>query len=277
MWYEKSIIAGDYIKKRIEDTLDFYITPVVAIVLGSALGSFADRIKTPAEIPYSEIPGFTASTVHGHAGKLVYGFIGDKPILCMQGRTHIYEGNSPAQVVLPVRTFRVLGIKNLILTNAAGAINTDFRVGDFMIIDDHLSFFLESPLTGTNEEQFGLRFPSMDKAYNTELRRIAKESAIKAGIDVHNGVYAYMKGPQFETPAEIRALGILGADAVGMSTVPETIAAVHCGVKVLGISCLSNMAAGISEKELSHEDVNDVEGIISLKFGNWMEEIICQL
>ena len=277
MWYEKANQAADYIKSTIVNKYGDFKVPKVCIVLGSALGSFAERIEDSLSIPYKDIQGFSVSTVSGHAGKLVYGFVNGKPILCMQGRTHIYEGNMPQQVILPVRACAVLGVEVVILTNAAGAINTSYNVGDFMVIDDHLSFFLDSPLFGKNDERFGLRFPSMDEAYDKDLRKIAISCAKESGINVHSGVYAYMKGPQFETPAEIRALRVLGADAVGMSTVPETIACVHAGVKVLGISCLSNLAAGMSEKKLSHEDVNSIENVISSKFGDWMEAIVCRL
>lgn len=277
MWYEKACQAADCIRTRITEKYKDFKIPEVCIVLGSALGSFADRIESPLTIPYGDIDGFSVSTVSGHAGRLVYGFIKDKPILCMQGRTHIYEGNTPQQVVLPLRTCIKLGVKNIVLTNAAGAINYDYNVGEFMVIEDHLSFFLDSPLFGKNESEFGLRFPSMDEAYDKELRKIAIECAKELGITVHSGIYAYMKGPQFETPAEIRALRILGADAVGMSTVPETIACVHAGAKVLGISCLSNLAAGMSENKLSHEDVNRMEDVVAKEFGDWMEAVICRL
>lgn len=277
MWYDKACQAADFIKSKIVEKYKEYKTPKACIVLGSALGSFADRIKSPLAIPYGDIEGFSVSTVSGHAGKLIYGFINDIPIICMQGRTHIYEGNTPQQVILPVRTCALLGVDVVVLTNAAGAINYEYNVGDFMVIEDHLSFFLDSPLFGRNEEKFGLRFPSMDEAYDKKMRKIAIECAKELGINVHSGVYAYMKGPQFETPAEIRALRILGADAVGMSTVPETIACVHAGVKVLGISCLSNLAAGMSESKLSHEDVNKMEDVVAKNFGDWMEAVICRL
>jgi purine-nucleoside phosphorylase len=277
MWFDKACQAADYIKMKITEKYKDYKAPKVCIVLGSALGSFADRIESPLIIPYRDIEGFSVSTVSGHAGRLIYGFVKENPILCMQGRTHIYEGNSPQQVVLPLRACTLLGAKNVVLTNAAGAINYDYNVGEFMVIEDHLSFFLDSPLFGKNEDDLGLRFPSMDEAYDKELREIAIECAKELGISVHSGVYAYMKGPQFETPAEIRALRILGADAVGMSTVPETIACVHAGAKVLGISCLSNLAAGMSEKKLSHEDVNRMEDIVAKGFGDWMEALICRL
>ncbi len=277
MWHEKALFAAEYIKNSINKANRTFDIPKAAIVLGSALGSFADNIENATVIPYSDIPGFSVSTVSGHSGNLIYGYINNVPVICMKGRTHIYEGNSPSQVVLPVRTFAALGIKNIILTNAAGGINSNFKTGDFMIIEDHISFFLESPLTGANEDHLGIRFPSMDNAYDADFRKIAFNCAKNIDLDVKTGVYAYMKGPQFETPAEIRALKILGTDAVGMSTVPETIAAVHAGMKVLGISCISNMAAGITDKTVSHEDVNSIEKVIALPFYKWLEAIICQL
>ncbi|HPZ52967.1 MAG TPA: purine-nucleoside phosphorylase, partial [Clostridia bacterium] len=201
MWFDKACQAADYIKMKITEKYKDYKAPKVCIVLGSALGSFADRIESPLIIPYRDIEGFSVSTVSGHAGRLIYGFVKENPILCMQGRTHIYEGNSPQQVVLPLRACTLLGAKNVVLTNAAGAINYDYNVGEFMVIEDHLSFFLDSPLFGKNEDDLGLRFPSMDEAYDKELRKIAIECAKELGITVHSGIYAYMKGPQFETPA----------------------------------------------------------------------------
>lgn len=241
--------AADYILSKINNV------PDTAIVLGSGLGAFGDSIEVEAKIPYCEIPEFPVPTVLGHSGELLCGKTGNKRILAFKGRFHLYEGHKPEDATLYVRMLAVLGVKNLILTNAAGAINPSFKPGDLMLINDHLSFFCESPLSGENDDRFGTRFPSMNEVYKKELRSIAKSAAEKAGISLKEGIYAYSKGPMFETPAEVKALKILGADACGMSTVPEAIVAVHSGINVLGISCLTNMATGISDEPLSHDEV----------------------
>lgn len=241
--------ASQYIQERIN------IKPKIGLILGSGLGVLADEIENAVYIPYGEIPGFPQSTVEGHAGRLVIGRLEGKEVIAMQGRFHYYEGYSLDLVTLPVRVMKKLGVEQILVTNAAGGINTRFSPGDLMIINDHINFTGRNPLIGPNDEQMGVRFPDMSQAYDAELRALAKEVAEELGISVQEGVYVGVVGPSYETPAEIRMLRTLGADAVGMSTVPEVIVAVHSGMKVLGISCISNMAAGILDKPLSHEEV----------------------
>ena len=260
------------IKEFLENKIDY--VPDAAIVLGSGLGEFAKEIKVDAEIDYKDIEGFPVSTVKGHAGKLIFGSVGGKKIAAMSGRFHLYEGYGTDDVTLPVRVFQLMGIKNYIVTNAAGAVNTSYKPGDLMIINDHISLFCPSALTGENDERFGTRFPSMCEAYNKELISIAEKAAENINIDVQNGVYCYCKGPMFETPAEIRALRTLGADAVGMSTVPEVVAAVHGGMRVLGISCITNMAAGILDQPLTHIEVMETGKMVEEKFSAFMKEIV---
>ena len=240
---------AEFLKLKIKDI------PDTLVVLGSGLGNFGEEIEKDKEIFYKDIPDFPVSTVKGHAGKLVFGRVNGKPIIAMQGRFHLYEGYTTEDVTLYIRVFSLLGLKNIILTNAAGAINSSFKAGELMLIADHISLFCKNPLTGPNDERFGPRFPSMSNAYDNDLRFLAKETALELCIKLEEGVYCYTSGPCYETPAEIRALKILGADACGMSTVPETIVANHCGIRVLGISCLTNMAAGITDKPLNHEEV----------------------
>lgn len=259
--------AANYIKSKIE------CIPDTAIVLGSGLGAFGNSIEAEIEIPYCEIPSFPEATVAGHSGTLLCGKAAGKRILAMKGRFHAYEGHPMEEVTLYVRVFALLGIKNLILTNAAGAINTAFTPGDLMLITDQLSFFCESPLLGKNDERFGTRFPSMNEVYSRELSEIALKAAESCNISLKQGVYAYSKGPMYETPAEIRALRLLGADACGMSTVPEATVAVHCGIRVLGISCLTNMAAGILDKPLSHQEVLETGRASEEKFKLLMNRI----
>lgn len=226
------------------------------LVLGSGLGDLAEEITDKIIIPYKDIPNFPVSTVPGHAGRLVIGGLEGKNVLCMQGRFHFYEGWGMDQVVFPVQVMRVLGIKNLVLTNAAGCVNKNWEPGNLMIITDHLKLTTsENPLRGHNEPELGERFFDMSRAYDPELADIARKVAKKQGIPIKEGVYMFFAGPSFETPAEIRAARMLGADAAGMSTVPEAIAAAHCGMKTLGISCMTNMAAGILDQPLNHEEV----------------------
>lgn len=227
----------------------------IAIILGSGLGGIADLIENSIEINYSDIPGYPLSTVPGHEGKLIIGKINDKNILAAKGRFHYYEGYELNQVIHPVRVIKKLNVKNLLVTNAAGAVNTDYTPGSLMLINDHINLSGINPLRGCNLETFGHRFPDMTFAYSSELRMMAMNIANMLNIKLYEGVYAYMPGPSYETPAEIRALRTLGADAVGMSTVPEVITAVHSGMNVMGISCLCNMAAGILDKPLCHTDV----------------------
>ena len=231
------------------------VEPRIAVVLGSGLGGFADDFEEPVSIPYDEIPGFSRSTAQGHAGRLVIGKIDGIPVLAMQGRLHYYEGYSLEEVTFPVRTFGLLGIKTLVLTNASGGINVQLSQGALMVISDHLNLMGVNPLRGPNDERFGPRFPDMSAVYSAELQELVVEEAKAIGIEVRRGIYGALSGPSYETPAEIHLLRNLGADAVGMSTVPEAIVARHMGLEVLGISCITNMAAGISDEPINHEDV----------------------
>jgi purine-nucleoside phosphorylase len=274
IWYERAAEAAEYISKRIERESGSIPRPEFSLVLGTCFGEAADNAEDTVCIPYGDIPHFTKSTVGGHAGRLLYCKMGGRPGFVMQGRTHYYEGYESSAVALPIRVFSLLGAPLLILTNAAGSINPAYRVGDFVVITDHIAFFAESPLRGPNEDAFGLRFPSMDNIYDAELVKIAEQCGRDMGLNMHRGVYAYMKGPQFETHAEIRALKVLGADLVGMSTVYEAITAGHCGMKLLGISCVTNMAAGISEKPVSHEDVSHTEERVRRDFTPYINRLI---
>ncbi|AUG58363.1 purine-nucleoside phosphorylase [Acetivibrio saccincola] len=260
--------AGEYIKKKIGKT------PQIAVVLGSGLGALVNEIEEPLVLDYGDIPGFPVTTVEGHDGKLIFGKIGDKYILAMKGRFHYYEGYDVSKVVFAIRVFKYMGINNLIVTNAAGGINKDFNPGDLMIIKDHISFFAPSALRGANIDEFGVRFPDMSKAYNPELIQLCKDAALKEGINVREGVYIFAKGPMYETPAEIRAMSILGADAVGMSTVPEVTVANHAGMNILGISCITNMAAGILDEPLSHEGVMEVAKIAEKNFVALVKRVV---
>ena len=248
--------------------------PTIAIVLGSGLGSLSASIENKLEFPYETLPNFPRTTVPGHEGRLIFGELGGRDIVAMKGRFHYYEGWNMEEVVFPLRIFKLLGVENLILTNAAGGINTQFRPGDLMLIKDHIGFLAENPLRGENLDEFGPRFPDMSQIYDRELVEISTECAQKLSCEIRRGVYAYAKGPSFETPAEIRALRALGADAVGMSTVPEAITARHMGMKVLGISCITNMAAGVLEQALNHEEVLETGKQVEGKFSSLVTEII---
>jgi purine-nucleoside phosphorylase len=229
--------------------------PQIAVVLGSGLGDYADTLETKAEINYTDIPGFPVPTTPGHKGRLVLGRKGGKNIAVMQGRYHCYEGYCPEETVIPLRTLILLGIRDLFITNAAGGINQSFQPGDLAVITDHINFTSLNPLVGKNMDEFGPRFPDMSYAYNKDYIAVLGGLAEAHQIALKKGVYAYMKGPSFETPAEIRALRVMGADLVGMSTVPEIIAASHAGVKCCAVSCVTNMAAGILNQPLTHEEV----------------------
>ena len=231
------------------------IKPEIGLILGSGLGVLADEITEAVTIPYEEIPHFPVSTVEGHKGQWVIGKLNGKSVVAMQGRFHFYEGYSLEEVTFPVRVMKAMGVKTLLITNASGGIQLNYEPGDLMIIKDHLNLTGNNPLIGPNDESFGVRFPDMSTAYDPELRNVARKVAAENEIDVKEGVYVGLTGPSYETPAEIRMLRILGADAVGMSTVPEVIVARHSGIRVLGISCISNMAAGILPQPLSHQEV----------------------
>lgn len=241
--------------KYIRKITDF--EPEVAIVLGSGLGELANETENKITIDYSDIPGFPVSTAPTHTGRLVLGELSGKRVAIMQGRVHLYEGYTASEAAAPLRTLRLLGADKLLLTNAAGGINPNLCIGDFMIIDDHISSFVPSPLIGKNDDFFGTRFPDMSHAYSKRLTGIIKKTAHDNNILVKNGTYIQFSGPQFETPAEIRMAKLLGADAVGMSTVIETIAAVHCGFEVAGISLISNLACGISKSPITSEEVSE--------------------
>ena len=265
-FFEKS---AEYVKHIIGET------PDTAIIMGSALGGFVDKINERIEIPYAEIPNFLVSTVKFHEGKLVYGKIGDKKVLCMCGRFHHYEGYSFEELSIPVRMFKLLGVKQTILTNAAGAVNLDYKVGDIMIICDHIKFSSLSPMTGQNVDEFGERLFDVSDMYTASLRKIAVQRAEYSSLSFREGVYMYFAGPQFETPAEIRMARILGADAVGMSTVTEALTAAHCGMPVLAFSVITNMAAGIVQNAtLSHEEVAETAETVSSKFADYLEDVI---
>jgi len=247
--YERAEHATRVIRSRIS------VEPRIAVVLGSGLGSFADDFDEPVGIPYEEIPGFVRSTAQGHAGRLVVGKVDSVPVLAMQGRVHYYEGYSLEEVTFPVRTFGLLGVKTLVLTNAAGGINVQLTQGALMVISDHLNLMGVNPLRGPNDERFGPRFPDMSAVYSPELQELVVDEAKAIGVEVRRGIYGALSGPSYETPAEIHLLRGLGADAVGMSTVPEAIVARHMGLEVLGISCITNMAAGIRDEPINHEEV----------------------
>ena len=231
------------------------LRPRVGIVLGSGLGGLADELTNPARVPYADIPNFPRSTAIGHAGQMVIGKAGDVPVAAMQGRVHLYEGYSPQEIAFPIRVFGRMGIRAVILTNAAGGINLEYKQGALIIVSDHINLQGRNPLVGPNDDRFGLRYPDMTQAYWKPYRQAALEEARRLGITVYEGVYAAMLGPSFETPAEIRFLRTIGADVVGMSTVSEVVAARHMGIKVLAISCVTNMAAGILDQVLTHEEV----------------------
>lgn len=231
------------------------LRPRIGLVLGSGLGAFADRMSDATRIPYSQIPGFPRSTAIGHAGQMVIGNAGGIPVAVMQGRVHLYEGYSAEEVAFPMRVFGRMGIRAAIITNAAGGINLKYQQGALVVISDHINLQGCSPLVGANDERFGLRFPDMTRAYSRQYGAIAREEAGKLGIKLEDGVYAALLGPSYETPAEIRYLRVIGADLVGMSTAAEVIAARHMGIEVLAISCVTNMAAGILDQILTHQEV----------------------
>ncbi len=256
---------------RIQETVDFIrrkisVRPQVGVVLGSGLGVLAAEVKNQQKLPYSELPHFPVSTVEGHEGQLIFGELSGKNLVLMQGRFHFYEGYSMEQVVFPVRVMQRLGVKVLLVTNASGGINREFQPGDLMLITDHINLMGTNPLIGKNYDDIGPRFPDMSEAYDRELIAIAEEVAQKKGLACRKGVYAAMTGPSYETPAEIRYLRTIGADAVGMSTVPEVIVANHAGIRVTGISCVTNMAAGVLQQKLNHAEVMETANRVRDQF-----------
>ncbi len=265
--------------KKLAETVDFLkgkigFIPEIAIILGSGLSKLADFIEDTQEIAYEDIPNFPETTVAGHEGKLIFGTLKGRKVVAMKGRFHFYEGNDMGVVVYPIRVFKSMGIENLIVTNAAGGVNMDFKPGDLMLISDHISLFCDNPLRGKNPDGLGPRFPDMSQAYDKGLQQLARASAEELEIDLKTGIYSYCKGPSYESPAEIRSLRMLGADAVGMSTVPEVITARHMGMRVLGISCITNMAAGILDQPLNHAEVMETGRQVEKKFSSLISRIV---
>lgn len=249
-------------------------TPRIGLILGSGLGAVGDAVEDADYCPYGKIPGFPISTVEGHAGRLVLGHLAGKDVIAMQGRFHYYEGYKMSEVTFPVRVMKQLGVEVLVVTNAAGAVNKDYAPGDLVLITDHINLQGSNALIGPNLDSFGPRFPDMSTAYDSELGRVAKETAQSLGFALREGVYAAMSGPSYETPAEIRMVRTMGGDAVGMSTVPEVIVANHCGIRVLGISCMTNMAAGVLDQPLNHEEVIETSNKVRENFIKLMLGIV---
>lgn len=266
--YEYFKKSSDYIRSKID------FDPEIGLVLGSALGTIGEEIEDPLVIDYEDIPNFLRATVKSHAGKLIIGKLAGKNVICMSGRFHYYEGYDFEELVIPIRVFHLLGVKTLILTNAAGGINTSFQPGDIMLIKDHLKLNGPSPLRGENLEEFGDRFFDVSDMYGKELRDLAKNAAERIGLNIKEGIYIFATGPQFETPAEIRVYRGFGADAVGMSTVTEALTAAHCGMKVLGLSLISNMAAGVLDQPVTGEEVDLVGARTAERLKALIREII---
>lgn len=258
--YDKLMKCFESVKKRID------FEPQVALVLGSGLGDYGDTMKIVDALEYSEIEGFPVSTVPGHRGRFIFGYVGDVRVVCMQGRVHYYEGYEMSDVVLPIRLMKLMGAKVLFLTNAAGGVQLGMKAGDLMAITGHIATFVPSPLIGENIDELGPRFPDMSEVYNRDLIQIVKKQAIEVGIDLKEGTYVQLTGPAYETPQEIAMLRMLGASAVGMSTVCEAIAANHMGMKIVGISCITNLAAGITPFTLTHEEVQRTADEVAPKF-----------
>lgn len=265
--------------KKIQGTTDYILkknthSPEIGLILGSGLGSLVNLIENAEFFPYEELPNFPISTVEGHAGRLVIGTLKGKTVVAMEGRFHFYEGYNMEEVTFPIRVMKLLGVKTIIVTNAAGAVNTGFNSGDLMIIKDHINLSGTNPLIGKNLDSFGTRFPDMSNAYDKDLRKIVQNIATSLKLDIKQGIYAMMTGPTYETPAEIRMVRSIGADAVGMSTVPEVIVANHCNIKVIGISCLTNMAAGILDEPLNHAEVIETSNRVKNDFIKLMSSLI---
>lgn len=270
--FEEYKRSADFLREKLPEC------PEVAVVLGSGLGRLADEVESKITIPYKDIPAFPMSTVESHAGLLIYGKLNGRSVIMMSGRFHFYEGYSPEIVSFYVRVLYLLGVRKLVLTNAAGGVNQSFKVGDFMLITDHIKFFAESPVRGRRIPEFGERFFDMTTTYSPRMRDIARKISDKMGITLREGVYFYMPGPEFETPAEIRAIRILGGDAVGMSTVFEAVTAAQCGMEVLGVSCITNMAAGIiPDTIVSDEEVTTTAAQVSDSFCSLMKSVIAEI
>ncbi|MGN0278426.1 MAG: purine-nucleoside phosphorylase [Lachnospiraceae bacterium] len=266
--YEKLVKCYECYKSKID------FEPKVAIVLGSGLGNFAKVVDVKAELPYSEIEGFPVSTVPGHAGKFIFGYIQEVPVVLMQGRVHYYEGYPITDVVLPTRLMKMMGAQILFLTNASGGINPAYHAGAFMMLKDHISCFAPNPLIGPNLDELGTRFPDMSHVYDEDLQEIIRSTAKENDIELFEGVYAQLTGPSFESPAEIQMLHKMGVDAVGMSTVVEAIAANHMGMKICGVSCVCNLAAGMSPTPLTHEEVQEAANAAAPKFEKLLVESV---
>ena len=264
--------SADALRAKIGD-----LQPEVLMILGSGLGYMGDIVEDPIVVPYGEIPHFKVSTAPGHKGQLVFGTLGGKKVAVMQGRMHHYEGYSLEEIGFPVRVLKLLGCPAMVVTNAAGGVNTGFSVGDIMLITDHIKLFLDSPLRGRNLPEFGTRFPDVSYLYTPALQAIARESAKELDIQLREGVYMYFPGPQFETPAEVRMARVLGADAAGMSTVPEAIVAGHCGMQVLGFTLITNMAAGVLDQPLSGEEVNEAAEAAREKFSRLVLSCLAEM
>lgn len=258
--------------ESIREKTDF--KPEVGLILGSGLGDYAEQINMVDTIEYTEIEGFPVSTVAGHKGRFVFGYVSEVPVVIMQGRVHYYEGYPMSDVVLPTRLMGLLGVKKLILTNAAGGINIEFRPGDFMMITDHITTAVPSPLIGSNLEELGPRFPDMSEVYSKRMGEVLKKAASECDLLLKEGVYVQLTGPNYETPAEIRMFKIWGGDAVGMSTACEAMAARHMGIEVCGISCITNMAAGISKTKLNHKEVQETADRVSSQFKELITKVI---
>ena len=259
-------------RAQLREKTDF--VPRIALVLGSGLGGYASQIEVEAAVPYAELEGFPVSTVPGHTGRFVFGRVKGVPVVAMEGRVHLYEGYAPTDVVLPIRLMGLLGAQALLLTNAAGGVNFDFRPGDLMLIRDHISTFVPSPLRGENIEALGPRFPDMSEVYDRALGGVLRETAARLGFPLREGVYMQFPGPAFETPAEVRMARTLGADAVGMSTACEALAARHMGLRTAGVSCITNLACGMLDQPLSHEEVQETASAVSARFTSLVTEAI---
>lgn len=266
--YEKLQNCYESVRRRVA------FVPKVAIVLGSGLGDYAEAIRVECELPYGEIEGFPVSTVPGHAGKFIFGFLDGVPVACMKGRVHYYEGYPVSDVVLPVRLLKLMGAEILFLTNAAGGVNTSFHAGDLMLIRDHIATFAPNPLIGANIDALGTRFPDMSNIYDKGLQKLISGTAEENGIFLQQGVYVQLTGPSYESPAEIRMLRQMGGDAVGMSTAVEAIAANHMGMRICGISCISNLAAGMGDTPLSHKEVQEAADKAAPRFKKLVTEVL---
>lgn len=266
--YDKLMKCFECVKEKVD------FTPKIALVLGSGLGDYADGIKVEAELDYRDIEGFPVSTVPGHEGKYIFGYVDDVPVVCMKGRVHYYEGYPISDVVLPIRLMKLMGAQVLFLTNASGGVNMSFQAGDFMLIKDQIANFVPSPLIGPNMEELGVRFPDMSNIYDKELQKIIRKTAALLDIPLQEGVYIQLTGPNYESPAEVRMCRTLGADAVGMSTACEAVAANHMGMMICGISCISNMGCGITANPLTHKEVQETADRVAPLFKKLVTESI---